>query len=436
MLLPRATLSARCHALIAAASFGVAALLPLSSAAAATESVLYSFGGGADGGVPEAGPVRDSSGALYGTTLQGGAYNHGAVFKLTPRAGGVGWTETVLHSFTGGQDGASPQAGLIRDSTGALYGTTAFGGTDNSAYFCEGCGTVFKLTPPAPAGTGWILTVLHNFPGGSATAENCENDGGNPSAGLMMDKSGALYGTTEFGGSNTNAGTVFKLTPPPAGKKIWSETVLHCFTLAEPGVYPVAGLVMDAKGALYGTTSGTVFKLTPPASGQTRWTETLLYTFTGGADGHYAVSTLIMGSNGALYGTKAGGGTFGRGMVFELTPPVAGKTNWTETVLHAFEGGLDSAFPIGGLTMGSDGTLYGTTQGGVGDSFGTAFSLTPPAIGQANWHYEILHHFVGVDGSLTLSGLIQAPSGALFGTTSQGGSLTNAGAVFELSTGR
>ena len=205
--------------------------------AAGVESVLYNFTGGADGGRPYAGVIQDKAGNFYGTTLQGGEFGLGTVYKVTPSG-----TETVLHSFAGGLDGSTPYAGLVRDAKGNLYGTTTYGGSANA-------GIVFKVSP-----TG-TETVLYTFTGG--------DDGGNPTGGLVRDKAGNLYGTTYIGGS-ANDGTVFKVS------KSGTETVLHSFTNAPDGAAPVCGLTFDKQGNLYGTTIGggesgygAVFKVTP-----------------------------------------------------------------------------------------------------------------------------------------------------------------------------
>ena len=219
-------------------------------------------------------------------------------------------TETVLYNFKGAPDAGYSLAGLIFDHKGALYGATVKGGTADS-------GAVFKLTPPAAGQTRWTETVLYSFTGG--------NDGRQPWAGLIFDHKGALYGTTVKGGT-ADAGTVFKLTPPAAGQTQWTETVLYCFTDSDGNSPQAAGLIFDHKGVLYGTTIfggisnlGTVFKLTPPAAGQTQWTETVLYRFTGGADGNYPLASLIFDGNGALYGTTNLGGASNWGTVFKLT---------------------------------------------------------------------------------------------------------------------
>ena len=179
--------------------------------------MLHAFTGGSDGAYPEAGLIADSNGNLYGTTRAGGASGVGTVFELMrPATAGGAWTETVLHAFTGGSDGAHPEAGLIADSKGNLYGTTAGGG--GSGF---GSGTVFELMPPATAGGAWTETVRHAFTGGS--------DGLYPIAGLIADSKGTLFGTTMLGGSS-NVGTIFLLTSPANAFEVWREAVLYAFT--------------------------------------------------------------------------------------------------------------------------------------------------------------------------------------------------------------
>jgi uncharacterized repeat protein (TIGR03803 family) len=221
---------------------GSAALAAAAGLAPAQSGVLYSFKAtGTDGNVPEASLIFNSNGALFGTTSSGGvgAGNNGTVFKLKPPAAGQTlWTEKVLHNFTGPPgDGMIPLAGLLVDNTsGVLYGTTQLGGT-------AGCGTVFQLTPPVLPATEWTETVLHNFMNGS--------DGCRPQASLIFDSVGALYGTTAGGGTN---GTVFKLAPPVPPATKWTETVLYFFTGGSDGSDPVAGLIFNSNGALFGTT--------------------------------------------------------------------------------------------------------------------------------------------------------------------------------------
>jgi uncharacterized repeat protein (TIGR03803 family) len=230
----------------------IAALTLVGGALAApVETVLYSFkGGNSDGLNPYAGLIADEQGALYGTTVNGGSGSVGTVFELTPPAKGQKtWKETVLYSFSaGGSDGISPEAGLIFDKEGALYGTTYYGGYGVSGCHPDavyaGCGTVFRLTSRGQK--TWKETVLYSFTGGS--------DGAFPVGGLIADEQGALYGTTSEAGSGGN-GTVFRLTPPAKGQKTWTKSVLYSFAGGSDGGYPTASLIVDEQGALYSTTA-------------------------------------------------------------------------------------------------------------------------------------------------------------------------------------
>jgi uncharacterized repeat protein (TIGR03803 family) len=383
----------------------VAAVLATGSAQAQTytESVLYSFKGGTDGANPGAGLVLDAQANLYGTTINGGASNLGTVFKLDTAG-----TETVLHSFTRIPDGANPQAALVRDAQGNLYGTTSLGGA-------LGRGTVFKVD------TTGRETVLHNFTG--------EADGGFPvAAGLVQNAQGNLYGTTSAGGAY-GSGTVFEVDA--TGR----ETVLYSFTWTRgDGAAPYAGLVLDAQGNLYGTTEaggdlgcesggcGTVFKL--DATGR----ETVLHSFTGtGGDGANPYAGLVLDAQGNLYGTTDAGGDLacesgGCGTVFKL------DATGTETVLHSFAGtGGDGTFPQAGLVQDAQGNLYGTTNNGGASNYGTVFKL------DAAGTETVLHSFTGTggDGANPYAGLVLDAQGNLYGTTSGGGTYSF-GTVFEL----
>jgi uncharacterized repeat protein (TIGR03803 family) len=246
-----------------------------------TEEILHSFDINAgDGQSPQGALVMDSAGNLYGVTPLGGGRKLGIVYELTPEAGGS-WKEKIIHTFVGGSDGRSPQAGLIIDKKGNLYGTTYQGGTGtNCGAFA--CGTVFELSPKT--GGGWTEKILYSFKGGTG-------DGQNPAASLLMDSAGNLYGTTVAGGTggSVNSGTVFKLSPNGSGG--YTETVLHSFTSGgTDGCNPFAGLVLDSKGNLYSTTGaggtygfGTVFELSPGSKG--KWTETILHSFGASGDG-------------------------------------------------------------------------------------------------------------------------------------------------------
>ena len=374
-------------------------------AEAQTETVLYSFcaqTGCPDGSNPRADLVMDTAGNLYGTTLYGGTSGVGTVFELSPNG-----TETVRHSFAASHtDGHYPYAGLLMDTTGNLYGTAQSGGA-------KGLGTVFKLSPNGTE------TLLYSFCVLAACA-----DGYHPRAGLIMDTKGNLYGTS-FDGGAYDAGAVFELSPSG------TETVLHSFCQqagCPDGYYPQAGLVMDTNGNLYGTTlyngaydGGTVFKISSDG------TATTLYNFctaTGCKNGRYPQAGLILDTNGNLYGTTYGGGAYGKGTVFELSPSGA------ETVLHSFcarAGCPDGSHPRADLVMDTAGNLYGTTYDGGTNSVGTVFKLSP------NGTETVLHSFAanGSDGTHPYAGVVMDTMGHLYGTTYSGGA-NGYGTVFKV----
>jgi uncharacterized repeat protein (TIGR03803 family) len=304
-------------------------------AAGSTERVIYRFKGGTDGSAPLAGLIADTAGNLYGTTADGGGGECqggcGSVFELSPVLGG-GWSETVLYHFTGGSDGAFPETGLIFDTAGNLYGTTIYGSASED-------GTIFQLRAPATTGGPWTLNVLHSIVG--------HTDGKYPWGSLIFDQAGNLYGPMLFGG-RFGGGTVFQLAAPHALGGAWTLNVLHNFRGGNDGIDPVGALIFDNKGALYGTTySGQVFKEVPPAPGHTAWTLRVLYSF----DYVFGLSggALIAGTKGVLYGATSQGGSANRGTVFQLTPPVTRGAAWTETTLYEFAGGSDGEYPLNGL---------------------------------------------------------------------------------------
>jgi uncharacterized repeat protein (TIGR03803 family) len=310
------------------------------------ETVLYSFTGGNDGAEPDGQLTLDGAGNLYSVTYNGGAADYGVVFKLAPDG-----TETVLHTFAGGtNDGIYPHGGVLRDKKGRLFGTTEFGGAYNY-------GTVFELKPNGK------MKILHSFDG---------TDGKEPEAGLVRDDAGNFYGTTLLGGAY-NLGAVFKIAPDG------SETVLYSFMDGTDGGEPTTSLVLDKAGNLYGTaliggyeSNGVVFEIAPSGA------ETVLYTFTGGADGGVPTAALSRDNKGNLYGTTRFGGLddcpSGCGVVFKVAPD--GK----ETVLHAFEGGTEGDEPLASLiknpaTGGT--TLYGTGSGlGTQGAHGVVFKTS------------------------------------------------------------
>ncbi|MGO9486228.1 MAG: choice-of-anchor tandem repeat GloVer-containing protein [Rhodomicrobium sp.] len=357
--------------------FGVVFMLtpPASAAGAWTETVLYNFAEGTDGGQPHGNVIFDAQGSLYGTATCGGLGNgnlgYGVVYKLTPPASGSGpWTETVLHSFGRQPDGAFPSGGLIFDAYGSLYGTTAGGGA-------KGEGTVFKLKPPTTGMGPWTETILHNFEG--------KGNGAQPNGNLIFDAKGALYGTTTAGGNTVNRrsyGTVFKLTPPsPRGPGPWTETVLHKFASPD-GAYPSGSLIFDAHGALYGATysgsvgsGSTVFKLSPPAAALGKWTEEILSDFEDSNPAE-AAGSVIFDTQGNLYGVANWGGSNSAGAVYSLTPPASGKGTWTLGVLYNFDCQSSSGcYPNSSLISPVNGTLYGTAYQGGPANEGAVFQL-------------------------------------------------------------
>ena len=263
------------------------------------ETVLYSFLNGGDGAYPGYGNLIFQAGDIYGSTAGGGNSGLGTVYELMPS--GDGWTESVLHSFSG-SDGATPFSGVLFDSSGNLYGTTTAGGTGNA-------GTVFKMT--YSSGSGWTESVLYSFLNG--------NDGGYPTAGLTLGSSGVLYGATSNGGSG-GGGTVFKLTPSGGS---WTYSLIYSFAGgADCG--PWGALAPDMAGNLYGTTLcdgannfGSIFKLTQSGSG---WTYSSIHAFTGGTGGAFPYGNAVFDSSGNLYGTASAGGADGYGVAWEITP--------------------------------------------------------------------------------------------------------------------
>ncbi|HYM74970.1 MAG TPA: choice-of-anchor tandem repeat GloVer-containing protein [Candidatus Dormibacteraeota bacterium] len=412
--------------------------MSVSAAGAQTETILYDFRGGNNGESPVGGLLPDGHGDYFGVTLETQT-TFGTVFELSPRSGG--WTLATIYTFQGGNDGSNPNATLVMDAAGNLYGETAFGGNGKSVYCNGGCGTVFELSPNSNG--GWTKTTLYNFQGNPPGSSFF--DASYPAGGLVLDKAGNLYGTTLNGGescsfTNAGCGVVFELSPNSSGG--WTETLLHKFSGAG-GAYPEGGVIFDSAGNLYGTTfeggpsnlscyygCGTVFKLTPKSGGG--WTASVLHTFNG-SNGSFPSAGLVMDGKGNLYATTPEGGAFGVGVVFELEPQ--GST-WKRVPVFQFR--LTSGYsPFAPLTVDSSGNLYGTTEAGpVGGAFcpaqggcGVVFKLTQSA---GKWQESIVHAFTGQpDGVGPLGSVTINSQGNIFGVTGQGGT-ANLGAIYEI----
>src|SRR6202167_4563082 len=420
---------------LALATFAV--ILLATSIRANAEKVLYSFQGGSDGSYPTAGLIADKAGNLYGTTAFGGSgachsrgelgrqTGCGTVFELSPAGDGT-WTEKIIYSFQGQQDGSYPYVGLTFDSTGNLYGTTAYGGGNATCVSIEyGCGVVFELTPGS--GGDWTEKVLHRFQGGS--------DGGNPGA-VVFDHAGNLYGIASQYGDISGAdpygcGTVFELTP--SGNH-WTETILYTLAGDPDGCGPNGGLILAAGDVIYGAASvggtygeGAIFQLTPASGGV--WTESIRYSF-GVHDGHIPTG-VISDQAGNLYGSNYDGGEGGYGAVFEIDS--SGKESLIANL------GAYGDWPRGELTFDAAGNLYGTTQHCASTCDGGVFKLTPNVDG--GWTLSSLYGFSGgSDGGQPFGGVIVDLQGHVYGTTWVGGTGTctagssgnGCGVVFEL----
>lgn len=400
-------------------------LLFAASAWSANYEVLYHFASSRSY-YPSSGLVVDAAGNAYGTTSGHNGYG-GTVYELSPTTG-----FHVLYAFKDpGPSGWDPRGNLIFDSAGNLYGTAASGGSCTSTF----CGVVFELSPPSSGSPGpWTETVLHTF----CSQTNCA-DGLLPQAGVIMDSAGNLYGTTMNGGPGAcedGCGVVFELTPGQGGQ--WTESVLYSFMNNGDGGLPTGNLIFDGAGNLYGTTSvGSVFQLVPAGAG---WTFNLLYAFNrseGSKDGNDPQAGLVFDAAGNLYGTTAGGGEFGLGTVFELTPSLEGS--WTETILHNFAGGNDGSQPESSLIFDPSGNLDGTTFTGGGSNgcegytCGTVFQLIPGAGGL--WTESIFRFPQNGNGGFGPTAPLLIYAGSAYGTTTTGGPFQKSyrlGVVFKL----
>ena len=384
--------------------FALFSLFPVQSLAQ-TFTELYAFnsaGDLSDGGWPEAGVVRDAVGNLYGTTFFGGLGTEcdinvagcGIVFKVD-----VSGNESVLHAFGGTQDGWNPTAGLVFNSAGNLYGTTLLGGA-------HGVGVVFKIDSLGNE------IILHSF---------AHTDGANPNAGLSQDGYGNLYGTTQYGGRGCDrhgCGTVFRMNPNG------DETLLYQFRGID-GACPLGGVVEDASGNVYGTTwlggfygFGTVFKI------DSKGNETVLHNFSAASDGANPMGSLVVDAAGNVYGTTSAGGNSSFGTLFTIDP------YGNETVLYNFSGGNDGAYPYSNLILDAQGNLYGTSSQGGCCGGGTVFEFSN---GTLNTLYSFSATINGLNsgGQNPMGGVTADANGNLYGTAVSAGS-SGWGSVFEI----
>ena len=393
-----------------------------------------------DGTYPLTAVVTDSKGNLYGTTAYGGNFGIGAVYEVTPASGGL-WNEKMIYSFPSGGHGiggpfrpSTLPSPLIVDSAGNLYGEAEAGGDKNA-------GMVYELSPAAN-GT-WTETTLYSFPSGVG--------GNGPSGGLVMDQSGNLYGTTEYGGlgvqgaQQSGNGIVFELIRGQNGA--WSKKTLYQFAgYPTDGSQSTASLIFDSAGSLYGTTTaggngtctntkgtivgcGTAFELSPVSGG---WHETVLHSFLGSPqDGQSPLAGLVFDKSGNLFGTTIWGGTGYDGTVFELSPATGG--GWSESVLFEFPDPNSQGAPYGNLIFDASGNLYSTTSSTSNFPLeGSVFELSPSSSG--GWNYTTLYDFTNLSLGSPEAGVIFGPKGYLYGTTSNGGMGSNpyTGIVFAV----
>jgi len=378
-----------------------------------TFNILYDFPS-----VGTVGVTLGTQGEIFGveaTSSSGLLHETSTVFELTPPSvEGESWNESSLFGYAAASDGSYPQAGMVFDTQGTMYGVTKYCGTGIAEFITTGAGTIYQLVPPASGSVAWTETVLHSF---------AKWDGSGPNPGLWLANDGSVYGTTADGGP-IGCGVVFQVTPPSSGKT-WTESSIYTFSNVGDGCNPAPGLVADKNGNFYGATGTTVFELTPPSSPGGFWTETTLYSFPTRVDAQWVVY-----HNGSLYGIVPGQGDDTIGTVFQLTPPVSG-TQWTYSVLHTFPSQKgDSAGTGGGVVFDDSGELYGVTPYGGTNNAGTVFRLTPPASPGGAWGELILYSFQGgSDGSTPTN--VEFLSGRLIGATQAGG-IYKDGILFEL----
>jgi len=398
------------HFGIGAVGATAAFILSLATATAAKTNVIFSFKED-EGEYADTDLEADSAGNIYGTTVLGGDFGSGTVFRLSPTTNG--WVHTVLYSFRGGADGGEPYKGVTLDGEGNLYGTAVTGGSGN----CEGgCGVAYKLTN---SGGIWTQTVIHAFTGG--------DDGSGPGARVTVDRRGNVYGMAPTGGAY-GLGTIYKIHQVQNGA--WTLKVIHAFTGGADGATGSAGRMIIRNGHFYGagTSGGTygggvVFELTPTGG---EWDLKTIYSFKAQPDGNFPYGALLFDASGNIYGTTYYGGAHNIGAVYKLSRQPIGE--WEEKILYSFRFGSDGNSPISNLVFDRAGNLYGTTsEGGLGS--GTIFKLSPVSGDQ--WIESVVHRFRGPpDGAFAYNGLVVDRFGNFYGATVHGG-VNDDGSIYK-----
>jgi hypothetical protein len=344
------------------------------------------------------------------------------------------------YQFRSSGDGAFPNSALVPDGHGAFYGTTAAGGVGSDSTG-NGSGTLFKWMPGAPA------TVVYKF----CSLSEC-SDGRSPSGSLAIDAEGSLYGTTQEGGAPLpigsgpgGCGVAYKLTPPSGAETRWTYAILHRFCSSDrDGKAPYTGIIL-IDGALYGATLFTnsepanpqIFRLSPPAGTRKGWTFSTLAAF----DANDTPSSVAAGPRGVLYGASSVTTLYGQtspgsfGSLFSLTPPASGEGGWTKTTIYAFQGGADASNNAGTATLTyQDGALTGTA---AGPGHGSAFTWAERrgwlvcALGVSPCGEAVIHRFSGGVGGSTPTGAVVTGTGTYI--TASGGGARDSGAVVRVS---
>lgn len=373
--------------------------------------VLHVFNKTGDGQQPMAGVQADSAGNLFGSAEFGGSHGFGAIFMLKRPPAGK-TTWTEKVIFSFG-DGND--GGFPGSPLSVAHNDDLLSSTLMGG--TANHGTIFRLIPSTNPLAPWTEKVPVNFQGQSA------GDGDGPLGPLSVEQNGTIFGTTSSGGTS-NCGTAYQITPASNGGTV-KESVIFNFTCGADGGRPQIGVIADAKGNLFGTTetngvfnNGVVFQLTPPSDGSSDFQETTILAFNV-TDGAQPVANLL-GFNGSLYGVTFQGGQFGQGVVFQLMPPAQAGRSWTEVVLHSFSGGTDGGEPQTGIVPDGSGGFFGTASQGGATGNGNFFHLVPPAEQGGTWTLTPLHQFAGGNDGSVPSGELLKRGNAVFGTT-QGG---------------